>query len=147
VTGYVIDASVAIKWFVTEKGTDQAISLLEAHRLAAPDLLIVECANILWKKVRRAEMSPEAALLTARVLERMEVELVPMRALIGLSLELAIEFDHPAYDCAYLALAAMQACAFVTADERLVKKASRDRGSRHGISVLSLSDAVVQSRG
>jgi len=46
VTDYVIDASVAIKWVVSEPGTQEALALRQ-HRLIAPDLLIAECANIL----------------------------------------------------------------------------------------------------
>lgn len=139
---YVIDASVAIKWFVAEQGTRQAASLLEACRLVAPDLLIVECANILWKKARRSEISWEIALVTGRALERIEVELVPMRSLMSRSLELASELDHPAYDCAYLALAEGMNCAFVTADESLVRKIGRGRARRLGFDILSLSEAA-----
>jgi predicted nucleic acid-binding protein len=54
VKAFVIDASVAIKWVVRETGTQEALSLRQ-HRLVAPDLLVAECANILWKKVRRKE--------------------------------------------------------------------------------------------
>ncbi len=30
---------------------------LRQQKLAAPDLLVAECANILWKKVRRGELT------------------------------------------------------------------------------------------
>jgi len=46
-----IDASIAIKWVIEETGTQEALALRECARLIAPDLLIPECANILWKKV------------------------------------------------------------------------------------------------
>ncbi len=49
----VVDASVVVKWVVSEIGTDDAIRGLKVAPLAAPDLLIAECANILWKKVQR----------------------------------------------------------------------------------------------
>ena len=42
----VVDASVAVKWVVPETGSDLARSLSNAS-LEAPDLLLVECANIL----------------------------------------------------------------------------------------------------
>ncbi len=45
---FVIDASVAVKWVVQEAGTPDALALRKA-KLAAPDLIIPECANILWK--------------------------------------------------------------------------------------------------
>ena len=62
---YVVDASVAAKWVIDEPGTFQALKL-RRHVLYAPDLLIAECANIVWKKVRLGELSePEASLAIA----------------------------------------------------------------------------------
>jgi len=77
----VVDASVAIKWVMEEPGTAEAL-VLRRYRLMAPDLLIAECANILWKKVRRREISPDEASLAARLLEHADVELLPMRRLL-----------------------------------------------------------------
>jgi predicted nucleic acid-binding protein len=119
----VIDASVAIKWVVAETGSDAALRLRQ-ERLFAPDLLIPECANILWKKVRRGELSELEALLAARLLERSDIQLEPMRPLLEASARLALALDHPAYDCVYLALAESLACEFVTADAALYRKAS-----------------------
>ena len=121
-TTWVIDASVAIKWVVDESGTEQAL-LLRRHRLVAPDLLVPECANILWKKVRRGELSDAEAILAARLLQRAEIELEPTRGLLESAMKLAIALDHPAYDCIYLALAEALSCAMVTADERLYRRA------------------------
>ena len=120
-TTWVVDASVAIKWVVDEPGTEQAL-LLRRHRLVAPDLLVPECANILWKKVRRGGLSEAEAILAARLLQRAEVDLAPMRGLLEPATKLAIALDHPAYDCIYLALAEALSCAMVTADERLYRR-------------------------
>ena len=121
-TDLVIDASVAIKWVIQEPGTNEALSLLR-HRLYAPDLLVAECANILWKKVRRKELSRKEAALAARLLQRADIELAPMRALLESATRLAITLDHPAYDSTYLALAENISCDMVTADQRLSSKA------------------------
>ena len=121
-TDLVIDASVAIKWVIEEPGTREALSL-RRHRLFAPDLLVAECANILWKKARRNELSLQEALLAARLLQRADIELAPMRAFLEPATKLAIALDHPAYDCAYLALAESLPCDLVTADQRLSAKA------------------------
>lgn len=121
-----VDASVAIKWVVEEPGTAEALAL-RRHRLCAPDLLVAECANILWKKVRRGELVEAEALLAARLLERAEVELVPMRRTLEAATRLAVLLEHPAYDCLYLALAQTGGHAFVTADERLCARV-RERG-------------------
>jgi predicted nucleic acid-binding protein len=137
----VIDASVAIKWVAPEALSERAVALLEGPRLAAPDLLVAECANILWKKVARSEMEGDAAIVAAQAIERVEIELVPMRLLLAESLKLALELDHPAYDCLYLALALARGCRFVTADGRLVNKLAQTGGQRLRDCVLTLDAA------
>jgi predicted nucleic acid-binding protein len=121
VTTFVIDASVAIKWVVDEPGTEKAM-LLRRHRLLAPDLLIPECANILWKKVRREELSEEVAMVSAGILARSDIELEPMAGLMEQATRSSILLGHAAYDCFYLALAMAYDCDFVTADEVLKRK-------------------------
>ena len=120
---YVVDASVAIKWVIQEAGTEAALRLL-GHELIAPDLLVAECANILWRKQRLGEISAREAGLAARLLERAELDLVPMRRLLDRATALAIALDHPAYDAIYLALAETTGRAFVTADLRLARTAA-----------------------
>jgi len=117
-----IDASISIKWVIEESGTQQALALRNGAKLIAPDLLISECANILWKKVQRKELHKNEALLAARLLRGVEIELVPTRSLLELTTRLAIDLAHPAYDCVYLALAMERGCRFVTADDRLLSK-------------------------
>lgn len=141
-TGLVIDASVAMKWVIEENGTAEALTVLKKAELSAPDLLIAECANILWKKVQRRELKREEALLAARLLERAEVELLPTRTLLEPALRMAIELGHPAYDCMYLSLAVANGRRFVTADERFLRKLGEDRGNRFGNAVISLSRAA-----
>ena len=74
----VIDGSVAIKWVIEEEGTPQALAL-RCQAVVAPDLLVAECANILWKKVRRNELSEQEAAFAAGLLARADIELVAMR--------------------------------------------------------------------
>jgi len=135
----VIDASVAIKWVVEEPGSREALALLKAC-LSAPDLLIPECANILWKKVRRGELAEAEAILAASLLERANVDLVPMRQLLEPATKLSIGLCHPAYDCLYLALAELRGCDFITANERLCNKM---RLTEYPVRVLGLTDAVA----
>ena len=135
-----VDASVAIKWVVEEPGTAEALAL-RRYRLSAPDLLIPECANILWKKARRQEMSADEALLAARLLEHADVELIPMRRLLEPATRLAIQLDHPAYDCFYLALAQSTQCSFVTADAKFCAKV---KGRVPTNQVLELASVLEQ---
>lgn len=88
-TDYVIDASVAIKWVVSEPGTQEALALRQ-HRLIAPDLLIAECANILWKKVRRQELLASEGIWAARLLTRADIDLESARPLMERATRLAM---------------------------------------------------------
>jgi len=142
VTRFVVDASVALKWVIAEDGSDAAASLRWATALFAPDLIVAEFATALWKLARRGELSQDEAMLAARLLERADIELRPMRALLGRASQLALSLDHPAYDCIYLALAEAEGCALVTADERLGRNVAA--ASLAGIEVLTLSMAAAR---
>ncbi len=141
-TTFVIDASVAVKWVVEEPGTRDALRLLHA-RLCAPDLLIAECANILWKKSRLGQLTCDEAVLAARLLERADVELLPMRGLLHQATQLAIELEHPAYDFIYLCLALSRGCVFVTADERLLRRLGQTKRPDLQAASLSLASAAA----
>ena len=135
----IVDASVAIKWVVEEEGTAAAVDLRSRFRFAAPELLIPECANILWKKVHRGELLPDEAVLAARLLERSGTTLLSMTGLLERATSLAIALSHPAYDCAYLAAAAQTGARFVTADNRLLRVISERASGELGRSCVSLA--------
>jgi predicted nucleic acid-binding protein len=142
----VIDASIAIKWVVEEEGTAEALALRNAAHMIGPDLLVGECANVLWKKVQRDQLSVEQALLAARLLEGAEIELLPTRALLSTATRIAIECNHPAYDCLYLALAMANDCRFVTADDSFMRKLARRRALRSRVVSLARLPADLQPR-
>jgi predicted nucleic acid-binding protein len=137
----VVDASIAIKWVVPEPGTPEAIALQDSFEIIAPELLIAECANILWKKVARGNLTREQSQMAAELLEELDVELFPMRKLFPRATELALELNHPAYDCFYVALAEAEDCPIVTADVRLATRLRAN--SVTGVDVLTLADAVT----
>lgn len=118
----IIDASVAIKWVVPEVGTDAALALRIEHELSAPELIVPEIANILWKKFQRGELQGTEAEIATELLENAGIELISMRNLLGKATSLAILLGHPAYDCVYLAAAIEAHLPFVTADTRLIRK-------------------------
>ncbi len=113
---------------------------LRSLNLVAPELILAECANILWKKAERAELTREAALLSAKLLERSGIEFVSLHGLSERTVALAIELGHPAYDCAYLALALARQCRVVTADRRLLARVSERSSSELAALCLSLED-------
>ena len=142
----VIDASIAVKWVVEEDATPEALALRQKAKLIAPELLVAECANILWKKVQRGELLKEEALLAARLLQGAEIELLPTRFLFEAATRMSIEINHPAYDCLYLALAVEalaveKKCQFVTADERFLRKLHQGRLQTFRGRAISLIEA------
>ncbi len=114
----VVDASVVLKWLVPEEGSLQAAELLR-QPVVAPDLLISECVNALWKLVIRGKLTATVAANAARLLAAAGIAFEPTQGLARDILELAVRLRHPAYDCTYLALAQRLDAVLVTADRKL----------------------------
>ncbi|HEY5107608.1 MAG TPA: type II toxin-antitoxin system VapC family toxin [Caulobacteraceae bacterium] len=137
----VIDASVALKWVMSEVGSEQAAALQGAASLMAPDLIVREWCAALSEKVRRREMSVDDALLAARILQHVDIELRPMRSLLLDATRLALVLQHPADECFYLALAFSEGCPLVTADGGMAARLAASPAVRLP-RVLSLADAA-----
>jgi predicted nucleic acid-binding protein len=124
----VIDASVAIKLFVVESLSDRADILFDQlakdppARFYVPDLLFVECANILWKHVRRYGYPAERAREDVADLRALTLHSVSTADLIYEALAIALAFEITAYDACYVALATRLSLTLVTADEALIRK-------------------------
>ena len=123
----VVDASVAIKWVYSEDLSNQALAIRNRYRIVSPDLIVAEWSNILWKKVRRGELDREEASLAAASLRYAGLDLVPLTELSAGAIQLAIELDHPAYDCFYLELCRARGISMVTADNRFARKIAAAR--------------------
>jgi len=78
-----IDASVAVKWFVDEPGTDKAIQLLESDdQLIAPELIISEVANAVWRRAAAGDIDREQAMAIPHALMQVLSDVTPVRELI-----------------------------------------------------------------
>jgi predicted nucleic acid-binding protein len=124
----VVDASVVMKWFVIEDFRPEA-KRLEAilPTLIAPDFLLIEIANIAWKKVMRTELDPDDAALIVPQLRRSGLRLLPTESFLGDALTLAQELAHPVYDCLYIAVMDLLGARFVTWDRPLFQKLAATR--------------------
>jgi predicted nucleic acid-binding protein len=101
---WVIDAGVAVKWYVEERGSSAARAVLaRGESLLAPDLILVESSNRAWKKVKRKEMTPKQGEAMVRAMPLYFERLVNSGALVARAYAVAHQLNHPVYDCLYLA--------------------------------------------
>lgn len=127
---------------MTEPQSEEAFQLLAPRiRRHAPDILLVECANVIWKKVHRREISdPQPYLEELPRLPEM-VTLHRSADFLNHAARLAMDMDHPVYDCLYLACADATTSVLITADHRFAKKTA---GS--SVEVWTIGSAGVADR-
>lgn len=127
---YVIDASVVVKWFVPEVYSDKATQLLaefvdEKLELTAPDLVVAEVGQTLWKlSVKIGLISIVDATNSYDSLLALELPTEPSVAIAKDALSFATRENHSVYDSLYIALAQQHGCDMITADEKLANKLS-----------------------
>lgn len=119
----VVDASVAVRWLFSMDRSDRAEALLgSGERIVAPDLVIPEITNALWKSVAFGDRTPQTARTILGQAARHFDELAPSILLKDRALAIALDLRHAACDCFYLALAELRDCQLVTADDRLLRR-------------------------
>ena len=128
-TVFVVDASVAAKWFLPAEGetlTEEALELLYRYttgqiRLIVPDLFWAEFGNILWKAVRQGRWTRDAADTAIAIMKDRNLPTVPSSALLEEAFAIANAFQRTFYDSLYVALAVSSKAQLLTADERLAR--------------------------
>lgn len=126
----VVDASVAVKWFLPENGEEAAAKLLTgSRRLVAPSLIRLEVTGAFIRQFREGDLTEAKARLCVEgwesMLERRVVQLIPEPELFDDAVEMAFRARHTVTDCLYLAAAKRFDADVITAD-----KPMRDRGPR-----------------
>lgn len=117
---WVIDASVAAKWFLPEAGQAEALALLDDRiERVAPDWILAEIAHIAFKKWRDGEITQAHAEAMVSGFPSYLKRLHPSAELVDRALFIAITIRHPVYDCFYLAAAEANDGTVLTADQGL----------------------------
>ena len=120
----VVDASVALKWFLADEphGAEATALLRGDEAKIAPDLVIVEACNAAWTSLRLGRIEPSELADIAAILPRFFAELISTAPLAKRAAFIAVQLDHPIYDCFYLALAEARQAPLLTADTRLLQR-------------------------
>ncbi|GAB4234610.1 MAG: type II toxin-antitoxin system VapC family toxin [Deltaproteobacteria bacterium] len=131
-TGYVLDASVAVKWFLPEIHSEHALRLLRKRIvLQAPELIQAEFGNILWKKCRAGELDGTTAAEILDNFKRSPLVVQPHRAFMKLAWEIALKHRQTFYESLYLALAMAEKARLVTADRKFYDALAGTSSQRH----------------
>ena len=124
----VVDASIALKWAITEVGSNTARTLLaewinKGMKVNAPALLAYEITNILYREVRASRISSDTAKIGINLILKTVKLVLSQNSFLNIqAMALAERFSLPAsYDAHYLALAEHQGCELWTSDTRLWK--------------------------
>lgn len=104
----VVDSSVIIKWFVREALSDEARRVLDGYQsgaltLIAPDLLVAEIGNIVWKKVRLQGLARADAERVLDEFRSLDIEFTPSINLLEDALKIALLHERTVYDSLYIA--------------------------------------------
>jgi predicted nucleic acid-binding protein len=115
----VVDANVAIKWYITELDTPIALRLLsDEPDLIAPEHILAEVGQALWRRFRRGEITrTQVAEAVTRLSQ--SIELIPLEEIAAEAADIACEISYTVYDCLYIAAAVRSNTVLVTADDRL----------------------------
>jgi predicted nucleic acid-binding protein len=119
VSGYVVDASVVIKWFLPEIHSEAAGELRRSRdRLHVPGLLTLELGNVLAKRIRRGELTRVEGDVILKELMHLPLQPHADEQLFPAAYQLALDTQRNVYDCLYLALAEAVDGVMVTADRK-----------------------------
>ena len=124
---YVIDTSVLVKYVVPEEHSPIAYGVVDAHiaaelRLIAPEYIMTECANVLWKHIRRNSLTAATAVAAFRQLQSLGIPLIPQSELLEDALRFAAAADIAVYDALFCVLARREDAELITADLPLVNR-------------------------
>ncbi len=138
----VVDANIAIKWAFQENHSKEARSLLDFSPLIlAPDFIMTEISNIIWKKVLQKALPDYEAQPIYLQIQKIISSFIESRSLLSNVIDLSIELNHPIYDCIYLATAQKYNVKVLTADRRFYDVI---HNSKHSDCVEWIEDVKLQ---
>lgn len=129
---FIVDASVAAKWFIEEEYGEAALSVLdESNQLHAPDFLLLEMDSIICKWTRRGVVTTEEGSGLRDALRQYPIQHHSFVSFLDSAFAISNQTRQSVYDCLYVALAALLKGKMVTADRRLYKGLKNGQFKKH----------------
>lgn len=129
---FIVDASVAAKWFIEEEYGKAALSVLEEkNKIHAPDFLLLEMDSIICKWVRRGVVTTEEGIDLRDALRQYPIQQHSFVSFLDSAFAIANQTGQSVYDCLYVALSALLKGRMVTADRRLYEGLKNGRFKKH----------------
>ncbi len=126
----IIDASVLASYLVRDEFFDEAKKIFYTGEIIAPDLIIPESMNVVWKHVylyRRISIDEAVELIKIMKDIVGYIELINSIEVIDKALELAVELGITIYDSVYLATAIYREDLLNTFDEKFKDKVMKSK--------------------
>jgi predicted nucleic acid-binding protein len=127
----VLDASVVVKWYKDESGSDVALRLKDGYvsgdfDIVVPDLIIYELANC----IRFSSGSDEYDVVdVVGNFTELGIDIVvPTLYLLDGAANLSYKYNVTIYDAVYLALAKAVGAELITADKKFYERVKAERG-------------------
>jgi predicted nucleic acid-binding protein len=119
---YVADVSVIVQHVVTDTYTANVDALFdqlgETLVLVVPEFALLECGNVLWKRVRFHRLpSDEAATLLSDLIA-LPFTIIPSATVLSRALQIGLAHSLAVYDSVYIALAEQLHFPLLTTDTR-----------------------------
>jgi predicted nucleic acid-binding protein len=128
----VLDASVALKWYLPDENQGQpALDLLNSYlsddlEIIVPSLLKYEIINGLVVAQKRGRIKEEVILSAIEGFLNLGIKTVRVAGLYPRVLHFCRMYSRSTYDASYLALAEAEQIHFITADETLYNGVKKD---------------------
>jgi predicted nucleic acid-binding protein len=146
---FILDASVAAKWFNNESLTDKAIQVRDAFvegkiSLLAPAQMVYEVGNSIWKnKALIAEIVD--AMKAVSDLVDLDIELIQLNQEMAMyAIKIAREYSITFYDAAYVALADRYDATLISADNEILSRTkNKEREDKKRSFIIHLKDFQI----
>ncbi|MCC6973767.1 MAG: type II toxin-antitoxin system VapC family toxin [Anaerolineae bacterium] len=130
---YIVDASVVIEYLITGPYTPNVQAffnqIASTDRLTIPEFCLLECTNVIWKRVRFSGMSRRDAEELLRALRTLKLRRAPMKRMLDRALDIALNNTLAVYDSGYIALSLHYGYPLISIDQPQIRAATAEGAS------------------